>query len=174
MLLYLQNPHATKTAWRASGSSHKNVENRCLLLIVGLFLCKRRKSYQYLFCLVLHCNHQALLNMDCNYSTVSTMTFQYKEILWISFVDTALFCPAIQKIIEALNKKAKQFYEDQLRFMKNSSIYSPKHRTTGSRASCLAKRPFTWRIVSVLFDVTRSKLSGLHHLSCFWLWVYSI
>ena len=50
--------------------------NRCLLFTAGLFVCEKRKSYQYLFHLIWHCNHQALLNMECNYSSVSTMTSQ--------------------------------------------------------------------------------------------------
>lgn len=99
--LCLRGTHATRAEWRALRTLHKHVETAVCFLIEELFVRKKGESYQYLFHLVLLCNHRALLNTDAVIATVSTLTFQYKEPLWIicyrSFVDRELLDPAAQE-----------------------------------------------------------------------------
>lgn len=99
--LCLWNTHATWLAWRALSTLHKHADTAVCFLIEELFVRKKGESYQYLFRLVLLCNHWALLNTDTVIAAVSTLTFQYKEPLWIicyrSFVDRELLDPAAQE-----------------------------------------------------------------------------
>lgn len=126
--------------------------NRRLLFIAGLFVCKKRKSYQYLFHLVLYCNQP-------NYSTVSTMAFHYNaqivHIIVPCFVDRELlmYC---SRIIEALTKKLKDLFEAQRISRRIANIH--QYSTAGSLASFLPSYIFTctW-------------LKGMR-LNCFMLW----
>lgn len=98
--------------------------NRCLLFIAGLFVFKKRKSYQYLFHLILRCNHEALLNMNYNYTTVSTMTSQYRALFeslpedcaWVHVLLTGSseFTSNCSRIIEVSPKKAEELSEAQI------------------------------------------------------------
>lgn len=77
--LCLWNTHATRLTQRAPSTLHKHADTAVCFLIEELFVRKKGESYQYLFRLVLLCNHWALLNTDAVIAAVSTLTFQYKE-----------------------------------------------------------------------------------------------
>ncbi len=127
MLLCLENRHATRTAWRASSRSHHS-EETAVCSVLQDCLCSTRENHTIFtpFNLALW-----LLNMDYNYSTVSTTIVSLNHFLktlhfMVScFVDRELliYVKLLRGSKEVLPKTARQLFKVRI-FPKEHQISS--------------------------------------------------